>query len=162
MSKDLIKRLRDSTYLQFPSMAVESAYRIEQLEAENAALRAELDDVKQVQFPRKLEAVVDGWRKKLAASQACEQQLKGVFKNLSELDYSGSLWMLNLRAILRELIDLPSDTTALEAIIAKAGEVMRERIVANLLRCGALADGDYLNAIRALPAVALDNVGDAL
>jgi uncharacterized pyridoxal phosphate-containing UPF0001 family protein len=36
----LIERLRDSTCLKFPSMALEAADRIEALEAENAALLA--------------------------------------------------------------------------------------------------------------------------
>ena len=43
--------------------------RIAELEAENARLKAECDDIKQVQFPRKLEAVAVGWKKQLAAAQ---------------------------------------------------------------------------------------------
>jgi hypothetical protein len=39
MNDKLFERLRDSTYIQFPRMAAESADRIEQLEAENAAFR---------------------------------------------------------------------------------------------------------------------------
>ena len=43
--------------------------RIAELEEENARLKAECDDIKQVQFPRKLEAVAVGWKKQLAAAQ---------------------------------------------------------------------------------------------
>ena len=43
--------------------------KIAELEEENARLKAECDDIKQVQFPRKLEAVAVGWKKRLAAAQ---------------------------------------------------------------------------------------------
>ena len=43
--------------------------RVRELEEENARLKAECDDIKQVQFPRKLEAVAVGWKKQLAAAQ---------------------------------------------------------------------------------------------
>ena len=37
--------------------------RVRDLEEENARLKAECDDIKQVQFPRKLDAVAAGWKK---------------------------------------------------------------------------------------------------
>ena len=43
--------------------------KVAELEEENARLKAECDDIKQVQFPRKLEAVAVGWKKQLAAAQ---------------------------------------------------------------------------------------------
>jgi FtsZ-binding cell division protein ZapB len=36
--------------------------KVAELEEENARLKAECDDIKQVQFPRKLEAVAVGWK----------------------------------------------------------------------------------------------------
>lgn len=50
--------------------------RVRELDEENARLKAECDDIKQVQFPRKLEAVAVGWKKQLAASQAYAEQLR--------------------------------------------------------------------------------------
>ena len=50
--------------------------RVRELEEENARLKAECDDIKQVQFPRKLESVAVGWKKQLAASQAYAEQLR--------------------------------------------------------------------------------------
>ena len=59
--------------------------RIAELEAENARLKAECDDIKQVQFPRKLEAVAVGWKKRLAAEQEeCEFQ-RNAHKQAEEL-----------------------------------------------------------------------------
>ena len=43
--------------------------KVAELEEENARLKAECDDIKQVQFPRKLEAIAVGWKKQLAAAQ---------------------------------------------------------------------------------------------
>ena len=50
--------------------------RIAELEAENARLKAECDDIKQVQFPRKLEAGAAGWKKRLAAEQLNNKLLR--------------------------------------------------------------------------------------
>ena len=40
---------------------VQLTARVAELEEENARLKAECDDIKQVQFSRKLEAVAVGW-----------------------------------------------------------------------------------------------------
>lgn len=58
----------------------------------------------------------------------------------------------------RKTVNYPSDTTALEAMIEKAGEVMRERIIKNLLQRGALDDGDYLISIPSLPSIKLEDL----
>ena len=50
--------------------------KVAELEEENARLKAECDDIKQVQFPRKLEAVAVGWKKQLAAEQLNNQLLR--------------------------------------------------------------------------------------
>jgi len=52
-------------------------------------------------------------------------------------------------------ISTPSDTSALEAMIAKAGEKMRERVVETIL---ASAHGFPMREIRALPAVTLEDL----
>ena len=52
--------------------------RIAELEEENARLKAECDDIKQVQFPRKLEAIAVGWKKQLAAAQEEWNQCSGL------------------------------------------------------------------------------------
>ena len=59
--------------------------RVRELEEENARLKAECDDIKQVQFPRKLEAVAVGWKKRLvAAREECEFQ-RNAHKQAEEL-----------------------------------------------------------------------------
>lgn len=129
---------------------------IEQLEAENAALRADVEKWKSLADAAKtVERIAnsrterDAWLQ-LAASQAREQQLREALKMFAHRFPESS--------VAKEALALPSDTSALEALITKAGEAMRDRVVANLLRCGALGDGEYLNAIRAFPAVTLDDL----
>ena len=79
-----------------------------------ADLEAELDDVKQVQFPRKVEAVVAGWATKLAASQARNQQFRKVFEEYSH--YAPKKEGHGLH----EALALPHDTSALDAITKDA------------------------------------------
>lgn len=54
-----------------------------------------------------------------------------------------------------KLLDAPSDTSSLEAIVKKAGEVMRERVVETIL---ASAHGFPMREIRILPAVTLEDL----
>ena len=49
--------------------------RVRELDEDNARLKAECDDIKQVQFPRKLEAVVH-YEKQLAAEQLNNKRLR--------------------------------------------------------------------------------------
>ena len=58
--------------------------RVRELEEENARLKAECDDIKQVQFPRKLEAVAAGWKKQLAKANQLWQVAKGRCDGLEE------------------------------------------------------------------------------
>lgn len=186
MSKDLIERLTivvermEAGLNDWPLASQIWEYRsainrIEQLEAEIAALRAEVDDVKQVQFPRKLEAVADGWRKKFATSQANEMQLR---EAIAYINHSMNQALLPGNDKHRELIlsqsmsaqalTLPSDTTALEALIQNAGEIMRERSEKVVEEGTAFIPfqgvGYYqfaanrCRAIRAIPAITLEDI----
>lgn len=67
---------------------------------------------------------IESLRQQLATSQAREVQLREALQ--TELDYQFD----NYREIapwISKALALPQDTTALEAMIAKASEVMRER-----------------------------------
>ena len=90
----------------------EAADKIDALEEENARLKAECDDIKQVQFPRKLEAVAVGWKKKLAASQAYAEQLREALVVLNGVSDIGC-------SLVYEALALPSDTIALDAYVAE-------------------------------------------
>ena len=96
-------------------------------------------------------------RQQLAAAQAREQQLRAHLEVIAgkRMCVDNTLGNANIADL---ALSQPTDTTALQAIIQRSGEVMRDRIVANLLQCGALAEGDYLNAIRALPSVTLEDL----
>lgn len=119
----------------------------------------------------------DWLRQQLAASQAREQQLREALSLLSErTGYPEKLGECPEKHILTEAISLPSDTTALEAMIQKAGAVMRERCVEACHeydnRIEAMRDCEYqaelagrqagamrsATAIRALPGVKLDDL----
>lgn len=110
-------------------------------------------------------------REQLAASQAREQQLR---EALSYINHSMNQALLPGNDKHRELIlsqsmsaqalALPQDTTALEAMIAKAGEVMRERCAVEAYEWDmayVLADTAPIGnaeAIRALPVVTLSDL----
>src|SRR5574343_795563 len=162
MSKELIERLRSEWRKpeNKPSEMCEAADRIEQLEAENA----ELDKIARDCTSGYEAALIE-----LAASQAREQQLREFsldqwwYKELQQIAEESGVVHLSLdakRAIigvvsnLLEKIESGSDTTALEAMIQKAGEVMRER-------CATLIDYDCSlkggKVIRALPNVTLED-----
>ena len=105
--------------------------RVRELEEENARLKAECDDIKQVQFPRKLEAVAVGWKKQLAASQLHAEQLRealeSCFEKMRQMCLNGE-WYDPDKAI--ELawnaLALPRDTSALDAYVSeKVMEAMK-------------------------------------
>lgn len=104
----------------------------------------------------------------LAASQAREQQLREVlntaadkFHDYAEIHSMKERTRANIEKIERNLefarmcdaaLALTSDTTALEALIRKAGDVMRER-------CACIRHDEKLEkAIRALPGVTLEDL----
>lgn len=84
--------------------------RVRELEEENARLKAECDDIKQVQFPRKLEAVAAGWKKKLAASQAYAEQLREALEILNKASNIGCDRVY-------EALALPRPASALDAYV---------------------------------------------
>ena len=128
--------------------------KIERLEAENRKLRLDCLSA-ETQAQEHWEAA--------AAAQAREQQLREALTYTQQAtclaaDDAPDSPIGKLYAVVSSAVEQPTDTTALQALIQRAGEVMRDRIVANLLQCGALAEGDYLNAIRALPSVTLEDL----
>ena len=64
---------------------------------------------------------IESLRQQLAASQAREQQL------LEAIDDYFNQYPSMMKGYILDAINQPTDTTALETMIAKAGEVMRER-----------------------------------
>jgi hypothetical protein len=107
-------------------------------------------------------------RQQLAASQAREQQYRDAIESYlaandpSEFvcvcDFSvghlcGPCFAHKQQTPLRKSLAKPQDTSALQAIIAKAGEVMREWCAEKAFPRGILED-----AIRALPGVTLEDL----
>lgn len=112
--------------------------------------------------------------KQLAAAQAREQQLRNLLEHApvssgvcccgdsmdrhpdpmvcghSPVDQ----WDWAVLSLLKET----QDTTALEAIVEKAGEVMRERAATLWLQCSEEEEWNLEEAIRALPGVTLTEI----
>lgn len=218
MSKELIERLRSKAakcgYGAYsdPLMS-KAADRIEQLEAEVAAIKAEAAHWKsnhatevrrarilkeRTDMPIDRVAAYEKWkedqnllsgfydltglmqsaleedtarigelREQLAASQAREQQFRealiGAHKALEAIGdemtvgdryTNAGQYLIDSLCPSREALALPSDTTALEALIAKAGEVMRERCW-HSVPFGQIA---ICGAIRALPSITLEDL----
>ena len=110
-------------------------------------------------------------REKLAASQAREQQLRdwveanGVHDDICNCLYTDDEDKHGECSCgLSTALALPQDTTALEALIAKAGDVMRERCAEDMqshyLNAYAVtgAGHSFAKSIRALPGVTLDDL----
>lgn len=94
----------------------------------------------------------------LAAEQAKNVGLRELVEHFALIDLGRSLlpcdfglWVLRAR----KAIATPSDTSALETIIKKAGEVMRERCASESCRSH---EYDATKAIRTLPAVTLEDL----
>lgn len=85
--------------------------RVRELEEENARLKAECDDIKQVQFPRKLDAVAAGWKKQLAAAQADNNRLRDALGAFAHRFPESE--------VARDALASPSDTSALDAYVAQ-------------------------------------------
>lgn len=128
-----------------------SRHTVEQLEAEVAELRRRVEYI---------ELCCDEGEKQLAASQLREQQLREACAcaDWNSLDLP-EFTRVKLAAALR----LPSDTTALEALIAKAGDVAIAKARQACIDLGAKGI-DYFNytafveAIRALPPITLKDL----
>lgn len=91
--------------------------RVRELEEDNARLKAECDDIKQAQFPRKLEAVAVGWKKQLATSQAYAEQLRELIKRAHEF-VRDDLCNDGLSSLM-EALAIPTDTSALDAYVSE-------------------------------------------
>lgn len=112
-----------------------------ELSDELESLRQQLTEAKFAR--RQAETDKSDVERTLAASQAREQQL---LEALTVVDGNSNY------PITVEALALPQDTTALEALIARAGEVMRERCADSTphISCDA--------TIRALPGVTLEDL----
>lgn len=109
-------------------------------------------------------------RQQLAASQAREQQLQQILRH----PFINWIWHQNQETYtpketdfpqhesgvflddVTEALAIPTDTTALQAMITKAGEVMRERCAEQEGLCQ--WSSDMLGLIRALPPITLDDL----
>lgn len=112
--------------------------RIAELEAENARLKAECDDIKQVQFPRKLEAVAVGWKKQLAAEQLNNKLLRDALQAYIDEheecqdadDWMAMMCSMEAHHAADEALSQPSDTSALDSFVAeKVKELSDEQYV---------------------------------
>lgn len=122
MSKELISNLRkcarQQDYHDQKEIIEEAVECIGQLEAENAILE------------RKIEYLELLCCEEFAVSQAYKWQLQNTFEELLSKIHRGSLW-LSIEEVdkLKFVLLDKSDTTALDAMIAKAGEIMREKCI---------------------------------
>lgn len=108
---------------------------------------------RRMEFNAQLQRENDDLRQQLAASQAREQQLRDELFAVLVQDMPDFKARLKVYAI-------PADTTALEALIAKAGEVMRERcrkVAFDMAYADSMAV-DVSQTIRALPGVTLEDI----
>lgn len=150
---------------------IESDWENTRLLDELAAARAEIERLKTVPmkyrrmaFNAHLQDENAKLSKQLAAEQAKNVGLRELVEHFALIDLGRSLlpddfglWVLRAR----KAIATPSDTAALEAIVKKAGEVMRERCAKD---CELWESGPVwghttaADSIRALPAVTLEDL----
>lgn len=116
-----------------------------------AALLSEIEQLKQHQ---------NQLLRQLVASQAREYRLREalVYFFPAWEKYKPLSWQYKAKQALS--LSLPSDTTALSAMIAKAGEVMRGRCEnhANYYKAHSLVAQGIYDEIRALPGVTLEDL----
>ena len=70
---DIVERIKDAenaTHALYNHILPDAREEIERLRIENEALRAEVIHIKEVEFPRKAQAVADGWRGKCERLEA--------------------------------------------------------------------------------------------
>jgi len=99
----------------------------------------------------------------LAASQAREQQLREVLDTLARLGNGILYGNSEGNWIAQRALALPQDTTALSAIVAKAGEVATQKAMQACADLGAkgidyFSYASFITAIRALPGVTLEDL----
>lgn len=124
--------------------------KVAELEAENARLEQVCAGEKNVVLSYVEENKV--LREQLAAAQAREQQLREALDSVRTNDKLLHI-VPTCECGICKALSLPSDTSALEAIIKKASEVMRERII-SIRHVENLSE----SAIRALPGVTLEDI----
>jgi DNA repair exonuclease SbcCD ATPase subunit len=167
MSNNLPRKLRELNALlscdqsECNRVMDKAADRIEQLEAENATLKSEVGVLEQqckvqADSSHHWHGESQVLRQQLAASQARELQLREVLEIISIAplvsDHGLPKYGISVSEmkIVQKILSIPSDATAaLEALITKAGDVMKER---------AIYFGLAGNTIRAIPAVKLDDL----
>jgi hypothetical protein len=110
---------------------------------------------------KQTEAVVRALQSEIAASQARERQLREVLgiclKEIESWCDEVGYERFNHPEVNKALA-LPQDTSALEALITKAGEVMRERCVQEWIVALQTPGVTVDDAIRALPGVKLEDL----
>lgn len=110
--------------------------RVRELEEENARLKAECDDIKQVQFPRKLEAVAVGWKKKLAAEQLNNKRLRDALQEYIDEheecqdadDWMAMMCSMEAHHTADEALSLPASTEALDKHVDEKVKKAVERL----------------------------------
>lgn len=100
------------------------------------------------EYNRKTNALIKRHAEQLAAQQLVIQQIR---EALQMLDRASNISCGKVQ----EALALPSDTTALEAMIAEAGEVMRER-------CAAVCDEQYPYSVFHTDVLAAKNCAAAI
>lgn len=146
-----LERERDAFYMDYRMKCDEEVKGSALVIIERDQLRAELAAAMS-EIERKMSAgqfVLEH----LAAEQANNMRLR------ERLDYIRHLPIdqhYRINALAYELIAEPSDTSALEAIVKKAGEVMREKCADASIDL--YSERSTFEAIHALPAVTLDDL----
>lgn len=152
------------SHVQCAMVAADMSYEIESLRMEQARLISVFDE-REASLLAEIERLKsenrdtcvglnDYFGQQLAASQAREKQLQ------EDLDMFYSAWRAGCNSITIYAIELAkrrhnTDTSALSTIVAKAGEVMRQRCMKELLRLDYWFSAD---ALRSLREVKLDDI----
>ena len=125
---------------------------LDRLRAENAELKADVERIK---------TIADNYYALTVESKAREVQLREAFR-----DYKWNKDEWGFIRSVTEALAIPQDTTALSALIAKAGEVMRERcadgcsdsLIEHITFAEHFAIKNCAKAIRAPPGVTLEDI----
>ena len=102
---------------------------ISQLRAEVERLKAEIDDIKQVQFPAKLQAVISGRKEQQAAQQAHIELLRDTLKKVLLKVSRG--FVTQEWAFVQKALDIPSSQEAIREHDAAFIEVLAQRCESN-------------------------------
>ena len=136
---DIVERIKDAenaTHAIFNYIFQDAREEIERLRIENEALRAEVIHIKEVEFPRKAQAVADGWRGKCERLEAKVAEMEIGKREISEAHNVAK----------RRLSALAGENIALRAKIV---EMERQEPVAFALYSGWSCKAVYLSEIEA-------------